>query len=259
MRAMFKKILAVSALFAISAVMSGCFAETIRKTVQVDNNYTVLDISTAISVELSDKVRQATISADEKTIDAVVVERIGQMLKVYMKVNWFRANNFSGVTVILPISPVLEELNLSGASSFYSSVPLKSESFEVALSGASNFKGDIDAVSEVVIECSGASDYSGNVISESLDLDFNGASSAKISGKTGKASIELSGASSLKGLAGKLIITEVADFSVSGASDVAVDCRGNISGKVSGASSLRYGGPVRNNSVSNSGASSVRP
>ena len=45
MRAMFKKILAVSALFAISAVMSGCFAETIRKTVQVDNNYTVLDLS----------------------------------------------------------------------------------------------------------------------------------------------------------------------------------------------------------------------
>lgn len=222
-------------------------------TIPVERDYSELSVSSAISVTWSDTASALHLTAGEKIIDRVLVERTGQKLKIYIKTP---VNTNGSIEVVLPSSDRLEEVSLSGASSFTSEILLRAPGMELDLSGASVFKADLDIAGKLEADCSGASSVKGNVKAGSLSLDLSGASSAKLSGEAGKTDLEISGASSLNALSIPLVTSDT-DCEISGASHARIHCTGILTGELSGASSLRYGNGALAVRVSCTGASSL--
>ncbi|MGM9735445.1 MAG: GIN domain-containing protein [Candidatus Cryptobacteroides sp.] len=225
-------------------------------TIPVAQDYTDLELSSAIQVVWSETATEIELTAPEKVIDKVIVQRTGKTLKIYLKGSV--RNSDGKISVVLPASAVLDEISLSGASSFTSSTPLNLRKLEIDLGGASSMKADINVGGELEIDCSGASTMKGNVEAGSFSIDLSGASSAKLSGNVGRSEIEVSGASSLNPLS-KPLVTSDTKCEISGASNVRIDSKGRVSGTVSGASSLRYGNEAVLGQISCTGASTVRP
>lgn len=113
----------------------------------------------------------------------------------------------------------LSSLNLTGASSFVSSSPLKAEAFSIRASGASFVKLPLNA--------------------KSVHTNMNGASSIQLSGSTNELVADVSGASALK--AGELK-SAVASVTASGASSAKVYASEKLSTSTTGASSVKYDG-----------------
>ena len=128
------------------------------------------------------------------------------------------------------------------------------------------------AAKEVSIEASGASHIKAEVATDELDCEFSGASGITLSGHVTDADIEVSGASTLR--AEKL---RAADLEIecsgaskayalgvncttkaSGASHINVECLAQLNATASGASSIVYSGDCVLNTISNTGASSIR-
>ena len=128
------------------------------------------------------------------------------------------------------------------------------------------------AAKEVSIEASGASHIKAEVATDELDCDFSGASGITLSGHVTDADIEVSGASTLR--ANKLRAAELeiecsgaskayalgvnCTTKASGASHINVECLAQLNATASGASSIIYSGDCVLNTISNTGASSIR-
>ena len=128
------------------------------------------------------------------------------------------------------------------------------------------------AAKEVSIEASGASHIKAEVATDELDCDFSGASGITLSGHVTDADIEVSGASTLR--ANKLRASELeiecsgaskayalgvnCTTKASGASHINVECLAQLNATASGASSIVYSGDCVLNTISNTGASSIR-
>lgn len=182
------------------------------------------------------------------------------------------------MTVILPYNADLTSVELSGASVFHSEYCLEGEKVEVGLSGASDFYCDIDA-DEVNISLSGASDFFGEVLAEEiemdlsgsskikgyvdadeLDLDLSGASEATIEGQVGTLKMDLTGASDInKTINGNRygFACDQCEGSISGASNVYINCDGTIKVNLSGASDLHYTGNAATTGSTTSGGSDI--
>ena len=88
-----------------------------------------------------------------------------------------------------------------------------------------------------------------------LRVDTSGASKIRVTGETGKISVNVSGASSVDA---DSLRAETADVDATGASRVSVFATGTLRADASGASKLVYGGDPKNIEKSTTGASSVR-
>ena len=141
------------------------------------------------------------------------------------------------VRAIVPCSPSLSKVKVSGASGLTADKAIEAGVLSVRLSGASSFSGEI--------------------IADTAHLVISGASDARLCGRILACDIAVSGASSLKGLDGNFLETDVADIDISGASSARFVCNDTLSGAVSGASSAICGGDS-DWSVSTSGASSIK-
>lgn len=140
--------------------------------------------------------------------------------------------NFRAVVEI----PHIEYIKASGASS-------------ISLNG--RFEGD-----HCKIDLSGASDvkhfeYYGNT----LELDLDGSSDCGMSGEGSHVKISGSGSSGIKMFN---FTTETLDITLSGSSDAEITVNERISGKLSGASDLKYRGNADASDVKTSGASDVK-
>lgn len=105
------------------------------------------------------------------------------------------------------------------------------------------------------IDFSGASDFSGKLDCESLDVRLSGASDMQPSGTIKKAVITCTGASSFKGTA--LRVTD-AELSATGASDLHVAVGNSLSAKATGASSIVVKGTPRIYNQQSTGASKIK-
>lgn len=246
-------------LFALMLAIS-CFASVNAgptKTIEIPvaNDYTDLEVSSAINVIWSETATSLEISAGEKVIDNVVAQRTGNTLKIFVK-GFVR---YSGdISVVLPASPVLDEISLDGASHFTSATVLNLNELDIDLSGASSMKADLNVKGKLEIDCSGASFIRGTIEAGTFSIDLSGASSAKLSGIAGRSEIESSGASSLNALSTPLVTSDT-ECEISGASNVHIACKGRLYGEVSGASSIRYGNDVVSVQVTSTGASTAKP
>ena len=125
---------------------------------------------------------------------------------------------------------------------------------------------------EVSIEASKASHIKAELATDDLDCEFSGASAITLLGQVTDADIEISGASTLR--ADKLRVAELeiecsgaskayvlgvnCTTKASGASHINVECLSMLNATASGASSIIYSGDCVVNTISNTGASSIR-
>lgn len=195
----------------------------------VNTSYKSLSVRSAIKVDYRHDIDKIQIIADSSILPKIKVVHDEDGIEIY-------ASSFKSpfkVTALVPASKELENIEISGASSFSSDEEIKAEELDIEVSGASKFEANINC--------------------QSLKASVNGASSANIGGKAVNAEINVSGASKLSS---ENLNTDYADVDISGASKAEIICNKNITGDVSGASKLSFGGTAKSD-VSTSGASKV--
>ena len=268
-------ILSVLVLFAFC----GCkkFAgEPITKNFVIEGSYTSLDVENAFEVYVYDTISQITVTAGENVMPKVVVEKVNNTLKIYLKP--ISISGASELKVFLPYNAGLTNVELSGASEFHSNFALKGEKVEVDLSGASDFYANIEA-NHADIDLSGSSYFSGNIVADETNMDFSGASSLKGNIATAKLGLDLSGSSDVT-LAGyattlKLDLTgassiekktvgtqyalscDYCEGSMAGSSDAYIHCNTSIRVNLSGASDLHFTGDASTADSSTTGDSRI--
>lgn len=226
----------LTACAAFAGMMASCttfYGEPTTEYYSINNNYTKLDVSNAFKV---------TVSATATKAEVTVPEELHGKLKLEVKdgtlyigfTRWIITSD--KCTVVLPLNMQLEDLDLSGASSFTGN--LQGTSSDIEVSGASTFEGDV-AASKVDLELSGSSSYKGVVNCDEAEVDISGASKATIHGVcTGTMEIDVSGASDLHAIDFK---TDAVTGELSGSSDADVTVCSSIAVNVSGSSELTYG------------------
>ena len=105
------------------------------------------------------------------------------------------------------------------------------------------------------IELSGASDFTGKVEFQKLNVNISGASDLKITGNVGELEVDASGASKFKGYD---LASDYCKAEASGASDIRITVNKELSVKASGASDIHYKGQGLIRDVKTSGASSIK-
>ena len=290
-------------LFVLSAlvlfVFSSCqkFAgDPISKDFTVEGSYTALEVQDAFEVTVSDAATQVTVTAGEKVMPKVIVEIVGNTLKIRIKP---MATLYGGeLKAVIPYNADLTSVDLSGASEFHSEYGLEGQKVEVELSGASEFYSDVDA-DEIKIDLSGASNFhgdavadkveahlsgssdffgdvladeidmellgsstiEGNVSADELDLDMSGASDATLVGHVTQLKINLTGSSKItKKVVGNryALACDNCEGTMSGASVAYIHCDGRICVDLSGASDLHYTGDgISSGCSTTSGGSSI--
>ncbi|WP_299230318.1 DUF2807 domain-containing protein [uncultured Bacteroides sp.] len=221
---------AVTSFTATSCMISTATSKNEATSIyDVNTSYKSLSVRSAIKVDYRHDIDKIQIIADSSILPKIKVVHDEDGIEIY-------ASSFKSpfkVTALVPASKELEDIEISGASSFSSDEEIKAEELDIEVSGASKFEANINC--------------------QSLKVSVNGASSASIGGKAVNAEINVSGASKLSS---ENLNTDYADVDISGASKAEIICNKNITGDVSGASKLSFGGTAKSD-VSTSGASKV--
>jgi hypothetical protein len=125
----------------------------------------------------------------------------------------------------------------------------------VDFSGATTTKINGFTSKQMDIELSGASTLTMELSADVINVDCSGASDLTLRGDADVLKVELSGASDFKATDLKVLDVTV---EASGASDAKVFAQNKIVANASGASDIRFRGPVSNVKKSSSGGSSVK-
>ena len=251
-------------LFVLSALVLFAFSsckkfagDPITKEFAIDGAYTELEVHDAFDVIVSDAVDVITITAGENVMPYVIVEKVENTLKIYIKPV---ANFYGGdLKAVIPYNIDLTKVDLSGASEFHSVYGLVGHEVEVELSGASEFYCDIEA-DEVDMDLSGASQVEGYIDASDLDLEMSGASDVTLKGQVTTLDLNLSGASKIKKTINGSSYGFECDFcngTMSGASGAYIHCNGNIKVDLSGYSELHFTGSAFTADSSISGGSEI--
>ena len=221
---------AVTSLTATSCMISTATSKNEATSIyDVETSYKSLSVRSAIKVEYRHDIDKLQIIADSSILSKIKVNYDEDDIEIY-------ASSFKSpfkVTALVPASKELESIEIEGASSFSSDKEIEAEKLDIEVSGASKFNANINC--------------------QSLKASVSGASFASIGGKAVNAKINVSGASKLSS---ENLNTDYADIDISGASKAEIICNKNITGNVSGASKLSFGGTAKSD-VSTSGASKV--
>ncbi len=193
------------------------YGQALTRTYSLTGQYHELEVSHAFSVTMSDTVTVPTVTLDSALHERLLFRIEDGTLKIGLKPGTIC--NMHHSTVLLPYNPDIDDIDISGASSFTALTPLSAKKISIELSGASNFNGSLLQPADMV------------------DIDLSGASTAVISGTTNVFDINISGASNLD--ATNLDATTVTG-SLSGASMADVLCCERLKVYASGASNLTY-------------------
>ena len=250
--------------------------DPVTQDFNIEDSYTELQVESGFVVTVSDMVTAVTITAGENIMPKVLVEKVGNKLRIHLKP---MTNTFgSDMKVILPYNADLTDVDLSGASEFHSEYGLVGEKVDVELSGASTFDSNISA-DKLEIDLSGASDLFGGIVADEIDMDLSGASKiegqvtatdldlelsggsdAILEGEVNKLELNLSGASNIiKKVVGSryALVCDQCEGEMSGASDAYIHCDGSIKVNLSGGSELHYTGNAATTGCNCSGGSVI--
>jgi hypothetical protein len=149
--------------------------------------------------------------------------------------------------------PILNGLDISGASTASAKGFQSTEDFKLAVSGASKVDFDMEAY-DTSMTVSGASKVTGQLKAHDVKINLSGASSTDVSGNAETINLQSSGASKAS-----MDNFQVADARVelSGASHANTALNGKLDVFLSGASSLDYFGDPVIGQISVTGASSM--
>ena len=199
-------------------------------------SYNKIIVAGGIDVYLtqSDSEGVAVSASEQKYKDAIKTEIKDNTLKVYFDGdrNWsFKSRNLRAYISFKD----LKLLDVSGAS-------------DVVVAGKISARN-------LVMKFSGASDFTGRVEVVTLDLNLSGASDIKISGSASVLTINSSGASDVNGFG---LISDICKARASGASDIDISVKEELTAEASGSSEITYRGNPVINGVNKSGSSSVK-
>ena len=250
--------------------------DPVTQDFNVDGSYTELQVENGFDVTVSDVATAITITAGENVMPNVVVEKVGNQLRIRLKP--MASSYGSEMKVILPHNAELADVDLSGASEFHSEFGLDGEKVDVELSGASTFDCNISA-DELEIDLSGASDFYGAIYADKIDMDLSGASKingvvsatdldlelsgasdATLEGEVNKLELNLSGASNIiEKVVGSryALVCDRCEGSMSGGSNAYIHCDGSIKVSLSGGSELHYTGNAATTGSNCSGGSEL--
>ena len=268
-------ILSTLVLFAFSSCQK--FAgDPVSQDFNIEGSYTELQVENGFDVTVSDMATAITITAGENVMPKVIVEKVGNKLRIHLKP--MASSYGSEMKVILPFNADLTNVDLSGASEFHSEHGLDGEKVDVELSGASSFDCSISA-DELELDLSGASEFTGGIYADEIDMDLSGASRIEGQVTATNLDLELSGGSDaiLEGdvyeleinlSGGSSIIEKVVgnryalncdqcEGEMSGGSEAYIHCDGNIKVSLSGGSELHYTGNASTSGCDCSGGSNV--
>lgn len=173
--------------------------------------------------------------------------------------------------VYVPYNGKINEITTSAAARVIVKPTISCNELDLDASSASVIEVTAGC-KEASIDASGASTIKANICATDIDIDLSGASVAHLSGQIKDAEIELSGASTLQanklrtsilecdcsGASKASIMGVQCTVRASGASSVAVESLQLLNASASGASTIVYGGDCQVNTISNTGASSIR-
>ena len=250
--------------------------DPVSKDFSIEGSYTELQVENGFDVTVSDAVNQITVTAGENVMPNVLVEKVGNKLRIHLKA--LTSAYGSDLKVVLPFNADLTNVDLSGASKFYSEYGLDGQKVDVDLSGASEFYSDLYA-DEADVELSGASEFFGDIDADDIDMDLSGASKiegyvtaiefdiemsggsdATLEGQVAELEINLSGASNIieKVVENRYaLICDQCKGSMSGASSAYIHCDGSIKVSLSGGSELHYTGNATTTGSDCTGGSEV--
>jgi hypothetical protein len=250
--------------------------DPISKDFSIEGSYTELQVENGFEVTVSDVATAITITAGENVMPNVVVEKVGNKLRIHLKP---MSNSYgSEMKVTLPYNADLTNVDLSGGSEFHSEYGLDGGKIEVDLSGGSEFYcdlyadevdvnmsggseffGDVEA-DEIDMDLSGASKIEGDVSATDLDVELSGGSDATLEGQVATLEINLSGASNImKKVVGSryALVCDRCEGVMSGGSDAYIHCDGSIKVSLSGGSELHYTGNAATTGCNCSGGSEI--
>ena len=152
--------------------------------------------------------------------------------------------------------PKIEYIKASGASHIHSEGIFEGKTNKIELNGASKINSLTYRGNDIDITLNGASKinsltYRGN----DIDITLNGASRCNMSGMAERAKIEANGSSEA---AMPDFTTKTLEIYLNGSSDAFITITERATGKLSGASKLRYRGNADLSGVQLSGASSIQ-
>ena len=250
--------------------------DPVTQDFSIEGSYTELQVESGFVVTVSDVATAITVTAGENVMPKVLVEKVGNKLRIHLK----PMTNIYGseMKVTLPYNADLTSVDLSGAAEFHSEHGLAGEKVDVEMSGASTFDCNISAdeleidmsgasdlfggiyADEIDMDLSGASTIKGEVTATDLDLELSGASEATLEGEVDKLEVNLSGASDIiKKVVGSryALVCDRCEGEISGASEAYIHCDGSIKVSLSGGSELHYTGNAATTGSDCSGGSVI--
>jgi hypothetical protein len=209
-----------------------------------------LEIDNAFQVEvtMADSFALA-ITADNNLFEYLDIRKSGNTLHIGLQKNHSYFNTTQQAMITMPD---LRGISGSGASKTHIIGFNSTNAFDIELSGASRLNISSVKIGNAVIEISGASHVTGNLIMADGNFNVSGASIIELDGTGNNITADISGASS-----GKLdnFTLVQAKMTVSGASNATINVSSKIDANVSGASRLYYIGNPTLGSVDVTGAS----
>lgn len=251
--------------------------------------FSKIDVSSVVTLDWRlDKKPSLEATVEDNLLPLLITEVSGDTLKIYFKENV----NPTKDVVVQAAGPGLDGLVGSGATQ-NTLTGLRSDDFKLGLSGSSRctMSGQVKALS---VDCSGASALKSDqleagsatvatsgsataevrakglrsvhatgasqvtvsqVSTERLKIDLAGSSQCTVSGQVNELTIETSGAAAARAAGLKAQSVQV---DLSGSSRVDVEAVKSITGRASGAASVRYQGSPATLAVTTSGSASVR-
>lgn len=194
------------------------------------SSFTGIDVGGAFHVYLTQGDKEGVIvEADENLLDVIETEVRGSTLRIKTTED---IRDSKALNIYITFKD-LKELDVSGACHLESEDKLK--------------------LSDLDIDCSGASDVDLKLSGSNMNLDCSGASNIDLYGSAESIVMDISGASNLDASDFEV---KNCDAEVSGASHGKVFVTGELSAEVSGAGSLKYKGDavIRNHDVSGAGS-----
>ncbi|MDX2361473.1 MAG: DUF2807 domain-containing protein [Crocinitomicaceae bacterium] len=223
-----------------SLLITSCSKEKVKPSdtiTSVERNITGFNevvVSDAIEADVtfSTTEENVVVEANSNIHEYIITEVISGVLHIRRKEN---VHFKSPATIRIHITALsLNDISVSGASSF-------------------SILNDLVATN-ATINVSGASRISGGLITDNCSFNLSGASSGQFFGAIGNATMDLSGASSVGSLS---LSVDNLNIDLSGASDAVLGVNETIDIIASGASTLDYLGDAVITSTNLSGGSSV--
>jgi len=204
--------------------------------VRTVGSFTGISVSGSVDLYISMGSEDVVaVSSDDAALAARITTEVKNGI-LYIGLDSKGINNWGSKSLKAYVSAkTMNKLQASGASDVHVDGALKGTDLSIELSGASDFTGAVDV--------------------QNLRLQSSGSSDCNISGKATNCRISVSGASDVKGYE---LVTDNCDAHASGSSDIKITVKNQLRGEASGASDINYKGNPTVKDVRSSGSGDIK-